>query len=314
MPTANLFVYLLLVGAVYLYRVSYSGWFGLYLLLAVITVPLLLALLSLPSALTMTLTAESAASVTKGRPCAARLRFTCRGGMPVGRVRVRLQCVNRFTGETERSVHTWYGVATQSQPLALPTDQCGQLVLRVEQWECRDLLGFFSLRRRNPEPAMCTVVPSVREPDEGVDFEATLSSAAQLRPKYGGGFSEEHDLREYRPGDMANSIHWKLSSKTDSLIVREALEQENSEVFAVLSRVGRDDRGLETLYWLSLELLKREQAHILVADRLYPVGNEEECLAALMSLLSAPMGEPCGFDPQRARAIFRVSGGEVASL
>jgi len=314
MPTANFFVYLLLLGAVYLYRVSYGGWFGLYLLLAVITVPLLLVLLSLPSALTMTVTAETAPSVTRGRPCAARLRFSTRGGMPVGRVHVRLRVENRFTGEADSLTHTWYGVVSQAQALALPTERCGQIALRVERWDCRDLLGFFTLRRRSPEPVVCTVLPPALEPDKAVDFEAALRSAAQLRPKYGGGYSEEHDLRAYRPGDMANSIHWKLSSKTDSLIVREALEQENSEVFAVLSRVGRDDRGLEVLYWLSLELLRREQPHILVADRLYPVGNEEECLAAFLELLSAPMGEPCGFDVQRAKAIFRVSAGEVTPL
>ncbi len=314
MPTLNFFVYLLLLALVYLYRVSYSGWFGLYLLLAMCTVPVLLTLLSLPSSLRLKLNLEAPEAVSKGRPCAAQLRFSNPGLLPVGRVRVRLQIENRFTGETESELCLYYGIGSEVQVFPLSTQQCGQLVLRVTQFECRDLLGLFSVRRPCPEPACCAVLPPVREPDNGVDFDASLRSVAQLKPKYGGGFSEEHDLREYRPGDMANSIHWKLSSKTDTLIVREALEQENRDIFVVLSRVGVEDRGLEVLYWLSLELLKREQPHFIAANTLYTVTNESECLSALVGLLSAPMGEPCGFDPSRARSVFRVSAGEVTSL
>ncbi len=311
MPTFRLFIYLLLLALSYLYRVSYSGWFGLYLFLAMITGPLLLLLLSLPSVLSIGLRLESEPSVQRNRGCSLGLCFSCRSLLPVGRVKIWLTTENRFTGTKESSVITLYGVGSQTHRIDLPTGRCGQLCFRVTRWECRDLLGLLSFRRRGPERAYCTVLPTPREPGRPVDFDAALRSAVQLKPKYGGGFSEEHDLREYRPGDSANSIHWKLSSKTDSLIVREALEQENREIFAVLSRVGEDDRGLDTLYWLSLELLRREQAHLITADRLYPVGNEEECLAAFTRLLAAPCGEPCGFDAMRARCIFRVFSGEV---
>ena len=147
-----------------------------------------------------------------------------------------------------------------------------------------------------------------------VDFDAALVSSDVLRPKYGGGFAEDHDLRSYRPGDPPNSIHWKLSSKTDDLIVREALVPENSTVYVVLNRVGTDDRGLEVLRWLSLELCQREMAHVIIADQAYPIGNEQEGAAALSKLLSAPLGEPCAFDGSNARCIFRIFVGEVRVL
>ena len=311
MPTLYFFLYLFLLGASYLYRISYSGWFGLYLFLAMITAPLLLLLLSLPSVLSMKLRLETEATVSRHKNSSLGLCFSCRSVLPVGRVKIWLMTENRFTGEKLRSVVTLYGVGSKTHPVEMPTARCGQLCFRVTRWECRDLLGLFSFRRRCPERVFCTVLPSPAEPDSPVDFDAALRSAVQLKPKYGGGYSEEHDLRDYRPGDSANSIHWKLSSKTDTLIVREALEQENREIFAVLSRVGEDDRGLEVLYWLSLALLQREQAHFITADKLYPVGNEEECVAAFSHLLSAPFGEPCGFDATRAKCIFRVFSGEV---
>ena len=132
-----------------------------------------------------------------------------------------------------------------------------------------------------------------------------------LKPKYGGGFSEEHDLREYRPGDTVNSIHWKLSSKTDKVIVREPLENANKDVFLVLSRIGKEDRGLEILYWLSLELCQREIPHILVADTLYEVNGESDTVDALSAMLAKPMDKPCPYDATHARCVFVISDGEV---
>ena len=132
-----------------------------------------------------------------------------------------------------------------------------------------------------------------------------------LKPKYGGGFAEDHDLRPYRPGDTANSIHWKLSSKLDEPIVREPLIPENSTIFIVLSRVGEGDRGLEVLRWLSRKLTELDEPHVIVADSLYPVGNEEETDDAVASILSWPLREPCGFDANGARCIFTISAGEV---
>ena len=313
MPTLSCLFYLLLVGMSYLLRVSYRGWFGLYLLLAVITVPLLLLLLSLPAALSMKLELHAPSSVTKNSDSEFVLSFSSRSLLPVGRIKVWVRVENCFIQEYTPSRSVYYGLCTGTQSLPIPTEDCGRLTVSVTRWECRDLLGLFSIRKRCPAPVACTVLPCAGEPDTPVDFDEALKSLAHLKPKYGGGFSEEHDLRDYRPGDMGNSIHWKLSSKTDRLIVREALEQENREIFLVLSGLGDDDRGLEVLYWLSRELIDRELPHIIAANDLYPVGNEEECLAAFAGLLASPMGEPCAFDAARARCIFRISGREVTT-
>lgn len=313
MPTLSCLFYLLLVGMSYLLRVSHRGWFGLYLLLAVVTVPLLLLLLSLPAALSMKLELRAPSFASKNSDGEFELSFSSRSLLPVGRIKVWVRAENRFTREYAPSKPVYYGLCTGVQTLPIPTESCGQLLVSVTRWECRDLLGLIAIRKRCPAPVTCTVLPRSGAPDRPVDFDEALKSLAHLKPKYGGGFSEEHDLRDYRPGDMGNSIHWKLSSKTDRLIVREALEQENREIFLVLSGLGDDDRGLEVLYWLSRELINRELPHILAVNDLYPVGNEEECLAAFAGLLAVPFGWPCAFDAARARCIFRISGGEVTT-
>ena len=83
-------------------------------------------------------------------------------------------------------------------------------------------------------------------------------------PKPGGGFSEIHDLREYRPGDSLHEIHWKLSAKTDKLIVREAEEPDRGLIVLSFDFSGSRaqlDSTLRQLLWLSGWLTEREVAH-----------------------------------------------------
>ena len=314
MPTASFFVYLLAIGAAWLFRLSYRGWFGLYLPLAMIAVPLAVLAFSLPAMLSARLKMETRPYLTRDAEGYVELHFTARRFFPIGSVKVLLQIENRFAGEIYKKPVVYHGLSSCVQRVPLPTDLCGQLNIRVLRWECRDMMGLFRLRRKEPDAVSCTVLPPAVAPDQPVDLEAALKTVTKLKPKYGGGFSEEHDLRDYRPGDMSNSIHWKLSSKADKLIVREALEQENKEIFLVLNQVGQHDRGLEVLYWLSIELCGRELPHRIIANTLYLVGNESESAAALAGILAFPIDRPCGYDASTARSIFLISSGEVTAL
>ena len=84
MPTLSFFAYLLLLGASYLLRVSYRGWFGLYLFLAMVTVPLLLVVLSLPSVFTMGLSLNAPSSLSKTSEESLQLRFHSRSPCRLG--------------------------------------------------------------------------------------------------------------------------------------------------------------------------------------------------------------------------------------
>ena len=314
MPTAFFFLYLLALGIAWVFRLCYRGWFGLYLPLVMIAVPILVLVLSLPAMLSVRMKMETHPYITRGAAGELELHFSARRFFPVGSVKLMLHVENRFTGEVNKIPVVYHGLGTSVQKVELPTEFCGLLSIRVQRWECRDMLGLFRLKRKSPDAVSCTVLPPAAAPDRPVDLDAALKTVTRLKPKYGGGFSEEHDLRDYRPGDTGNSIHWKLSSKADKLIVREALEQENKDIFLVLNQVGQDDRGLEVLYWLSLVLCRRELPHRIVANTLYLVGNESESAAALAGILAFPLDRPCGYDASTARSIFVISSGEVSSL
>ena len=311
MPFLNILSWLSLIALVWLFRMSYIGWLGPWLLGVIIVVPAGMFLLSLPSMLRLGVSIRAPGMTVRGQKTSYTVDFQNSLLLPVHSVTLHMELKNRFTGEVSRENYIFRNVETSICELPLPTAMCGMISVRLISADLKDLLGFFSVRRRLPVRCECAVLPVAEGPGEPVDFESALASSEILKPKYGGGFAEDYELRGYRPGDPPNSIHWKLSSKTDDLIVRESLVPENSVIYLVLVRAGADDRGLEVLRWLSQTLLSLEEKHTIVADRLYPVENEEESNQALASILSAPMREPCAFHTSAARCIFTVTDGEV---
>ncbi len=312
MPTLSLFLYILCIGAVYLFRISCHSWVVPYVELVMIAAPILLFLLSLPSMISLDMQMQGKMMIEKGTPGEVRFQFRSKSLLPVSRVSVTFRVENHFSQDSYLGTVSYYTVARGSRSVPIPTQYCGKLTVSVLRWECRDLLGFFKIRRKCPAPFSCIILPVSAGPAQPLNLDNALKQQVYWKPKYGGGYSEEHDLRDYRPGDPTTSIHWKLSSKTDKLIVREALEQVNSQIFAVLSQTGEEDRGLEILRWLSNELIQKELPHCIVSDTLYEVDNENECTEALKKILSRPFENPCDFDSSKARCIFFISGGEVS--
>ena len=119
----------------------------------------------------------------------------------------------------------------------------------------------------------------------------------RLRPRPGGGPGEDYDLRLYRPGDPLRSVHWKLSSKREALVVKEVLEPRRAAIVLTYDHFGPPeelDAALERLCALSRWLLARGRPHHIrwadpaggTAGRL--VDGEEALGACLAQALSTP--------------------------
>ena len=305
----RLLFWALLVGAAWLVQVYYNAWPGPWLLACAVALPPALFLVGLPSMLGLTIRLEGPDRVARGKGAEYTVHFSNKRLLPVRSVMVHLELLNRYTEKVTHESYRLHNLDAARIRLPLPTEDCGVISCRIVRCELSDPLGLFVIRRRFGEELSCAVLPEAQK--ARVDLDAALDACRVLKPKHGGGFSEDYDLRDYRPGDAPNSIHWKLSSKTDELVVREALTLENRDIYLVLEEPGASDEGLAVLRWLSSELLSREEPHIIAADSLYPAGNESEADAALISLLSHPMCPPCSFDRQRARCVFSVRGSEV---
>jgi len=199
----------------------------------------------------------------------------------------------------------------------LPTEHCGGFYVELYRAKMYDYLCLFSKKVRSPEPRYFFVLP---DPVElSVPPDLTLNIARSFRPKHGGGFAEHHELRPYRPGDRLNLVHWKLSAKTDTLMVREPMIPDGSRLLLTLELNGTPallDEKLGQLLWLGTWLTDQQVAFEVVALTGNGTGSWhiqekwefDECLKDLLWLPQAP--EDAVFDGDYAASLHYHIGGE----
>lgn len=125
-----------------------------------------------------------------------------------------------------------------------PVKRCGELRFHCERIQVRDILRLFALKTDafDDRSVICYPVRmEVRAEPAGAVTGISREEGFVLNRK-GNDPSEMFDIREYVPGDDIRSIHWKLSSKTEELIMRQASEPSHYDV-AILPDFGRMQWG-----------------------------------------------------------------------
>ncbi len=240
-------LYLASLAGCIIFYVSYQQWIAWIFLVTAVCLPLLSLLVSLPA---MFLTKVSlrvpgqAAVSDKIRPMPVLTGF-----LPWADVRGKLQMENLLTGEKES-----FPVGKHRQ-----LNRCGMYVIGAKRLERTDYLGLFPLKLRSVAECSVLVMPTPIPLDTMPD---TVPAPVRLwRPKAGGGFSENHDLRLYRPGDDLRQIHWKASAKTGKLIYREPIEPVKGKTVIALCLCGSPkqlDKAMGQVLWLGELLLNRK--------------------------------------------------------
>ena len=239
--------YLVSLAGCVVFYVCYQEWFSWIALVAVLGLPWLSLLLSLPGMVTLKLWTEGPAWVTLGEHAQVRLQGSSRFPAPMFRGRLRLE--RKLTGES------W----THSYCAVLSTAHCGAITAAPEKLRVCDYLGLFRFRVRRGEGLQILVRPIPVPLENMPDVEAFLSRS--WKPKAGGGFAENHEMRLYRPGDNFNQVHWKLTAKTGDLIIREPMEPERERMLVTIDLMGTPDqldRKLGQLLWLGKFLVEKE--------------------------------------------------------
>lgn len=260
----------------------YREWLSWILLLWILGLPLLSLLLSLPAMLTVRFRFHCPERVVMGQNVKPELLMNCK--FPIPLIRCRIQAESGITGDKYL-----YGVGEK-----LLTDHCGVRHVRIWRLWVYDYMGLFRRRIRHvPECTM--VVEPAPIPMEQLP-EIQTQKICAWKPKLGGGFAENHELRLYRPGDDLRQLHWKLAAKTGKLILREPMEPRQGKLVlsvALCGSIYRIDEKLGRLLWLSQSLLKMGHSHELrcLSGRgleTYCVTDEASLRLALDSILDAP--------------------------
>ena len=291
----NRVLYGLYLLAVLVFHSFYTGWFSFFLLIFSVILPAFSLLLSLPAMLRARFDAQLPARCACTQEAEYRLRPVTQTRLPLPCCRLRLT-VSDVVGGSEQTQWIPLG-GTLTFSMRVDTRHAGVCRFTVDRARVCDALGLVSIPVRLPPVCAIAVEPEPQAP-----LDRPNLSQFQYRsyhPKPGGGFSEIHDLREYRPGDSLRDIHWKLSAKTDKLIVREAQEPDRRYVLLTLD-LGAErehaDRTLGVLLWVSRWLLEHETAHFvcwLSPEALdpvtMPVSDTAELEALIEKLLDTPL-------------------------
>lgn len=275
-------VYLAVLAGFVSFYLAYREWISWVLLLYLLALPWLSFLLSLPAMLTARARAEVPLSCAMGEGAQARL--DSKGPLPLPQIRSRLFLTHTITGERRKA----------KCGDALPTEHCGVWHISLRKPRVYDYLGFFSLPVRRREAGALRVEPKPLPMENPPDISRYLASA--WKPKPGGGFSENHELRLYRPGDSLHQIHWKLTAKTGKLILREPMEAQRGKAVVTMILEGDGetiDSRLGRLLWLGDYLLERDmpfELRCLTGSGLlcFGVPDREELSKAMGTLLETP--------------------------
>lgn len=161
----------------------------------------------------------------EGENTMMRLTVETKGRLLASRaVLVELICNNRMFG-TQEVKHLMLSLEDTSSvyEIPFPGERCGEIVVRCQGAYVYDLLGLFRIPIAS-FGEMGTVIYPRRvqvQVEMSRDTYGRPREEGQIQNRKGNDPSEMFDIREYVPGDDIRSVHWKLSSKTDTLILRE---------------------------------------------------------------------------------------------
>lgn len=132
----------------------------------------------------------------------------------------------------------------------------GDFKLGVSTIEVQDFLGIFKVILKNKTPLYITVYPQIIDIDEFYLSSGYLSDNVS---SIGGGkedISTIEEINKYNYGDSLRKIHWKLTAKTNELMIREyekvgsrsaiLILDLQSDNFEVEKNAAIEDKLLET--------------------------------------------------------------------
>ena len=301
----NRIFYLLALAGSAVFYLAYNEWSAWLILVFSLILPLISLLLSLRAILTLRIKLTAPERVMRGAEAETSSETYCPTGCPPYKCRIKV--TKPITGEK------WM----LDEGDALPTEYCGALSVSAGGSSVYDYLGIFRFRIRHTPSAIVRVMPKGEKlpiPDE---FNRILARA--MRPKAGGGFSENHEIRPYRDGDTLNLIHWKLSAKADELMIREPMEPERGLALLTMDINGSPeevDRKFSRLWCYGSFLLENGIAFevlALTANGIegFVIREETDRLSCFDTLLCAPFARTGSVTEHKPSALWHYHiGGE----
>lgn len=153
--------------------------------------------------------------------------FSCSRG------KLEIETDNLLTGQKERRIAglAVLGKSETNVCTDYKFSKCGRVILGLSNVICSDAFGLFEFSNRLEVDTAVLVLPQLYATRIEVSTGQVTDVESNEYSMYRSGFDagETYALREYKAGDPVKNIHWKLSQKSEELILRElSLPVQNS--------------------------------------------------------------------------------------
>lgn len=275
---------------------------------ALVAMPIITVVACRASVAVLKLGFELPRSCVVGSPLVLRMTLD-RPALFRGRVELVFSVRNLLTGAIATYPISLAPAASRPAVFDLELDSsiCGARVIVLDAAHLVDEMGFTSLALDNVSyRETFTVYPPVVDiqVDPRQSASASLEGTSYDPHRSGQDPSEVFDLRSYREGDAIKSIHWKLSTRFDDVLVREASRPQDHAIailFGVFAcNFEKSERpqvlsaALSLTASVSLSLMRLGYHHMVVATggsalTAYPVDNRRGFNEMLDALAATPL-------------------------
>ena len=263
----RLIYFSVLTGAAF-FLILYPLWFSWYLMVALLLAALFDVVLSLPGMLSGSISFAAPEVIEQGEDAALVLKMAERKHFILSyfpALCVKLRVISICEGCINKRHYVIASRSERRYEVKVDTSHGGVTVYKTKRVWIVSLLGLFCIPVNCVERAVVLVLSPPAKPP----FTLALPQGTILRPKSGGGFSDEHDLRLFRHGDNLRNVHWKVSAKLGSLIVREPLTPLTQSRLILVSKWNTGEQRdvvLGRLRWISEYLCYWKLPHYIALD------------------------------------------------
>ena len=221
--------YIILVALIFVFHILYKGDLSFVLLAFLVLMPIVLFVLLIIQTAMLKITVSCAAkSAERGKPEILKIILDNPTFFPITACRLTVRYKSFFP--PDKPVSEKYSLVVpvsqrtrESVTLSFTPEHCGYVDISMKSTKISDILGLSVLFKKIRFTDRIVVLPAIFpfNPDMEKSFTYSSDSDAFSAVKAGDDPSEIFQLREYRDGDSMNRIHWKLSSRGESFIVKE---------------------------------------------------------------------------------------------
>ncbi len=263
------------------FYILYSGAISFYCLLLCITVPLLSLVFTLPLGKKPDVVLKLPERVNRREKASLFVKIGKKRLIPISCISMYFGCENEMTGSgmpvSEINV---YGCREYTGNFPVPTNECGRIRCEFSKVIIYDYTGLFRRVIKTDKTLFVNVMPIPEPIEPRPVIPLGELTGIVYKPKHGGGFAEDYDIRAYRIGDPVNLIHWKMTAKRDTPMVREPLISEHGKACITIDMFGSVESvclALSRLHWLLLSLVTlKVDPFVVWCDPITHIENTDE--------------------------------------